>query len=301
MTNHRRDSSGSFTLIELLVVLAIISIVIGLLLSAVQQARAAAARLKCENNLKQIGLALHMYHDRERSLPPGHRSWNPKGFLSLSAWTLSILPNLEQSALFAHAQAAYNLNPNPFFSPPHTDMTAVVTMYNCPSDPWTSSTQTARLSGSIVALTDYLGVSGKNYATHDGMLFQDSSVRFADITDGLSNTLMVGERPPSSDFQYGWWYAGIGQRYTGSGDMILGVQEVNLLPVKPGSCGPGSYPFAPGRFNSPCSMFHFWSFHVGGANFLLADGSVHFFPYSAAPLMPALASRAGGEAVALPD
>jgi prepilin-type N-terminal cleavage/methylation domain-containing protein/prepilin-type processing-associated H-X9-DG protein len=301
MTSHRRDSSAGFTLIELLVVLAIISVVMGLLLSAVQQTRAAATRLKCENNLKQIGLALHLYHDTQGSLPPGHRSWNPKSPLPLSGWTLSILPNLEQSALFANAQAAYRQNLNPFFNPPHTDLATVIATYTCPADPWTFATQTAKISGRMAAFTDYLGVSGKNYATQDGVLFQDSAVRFADITDGLSNTLMVGERPPSSDFQYGWWYAGIGQKFTGSGDMILGVQEVNLLPVKPGSCGPGSYAFAPGRFNSPCSMFHFWSFHSGGGNFLLADGSVHFLAYAAAPLMPALASRAGGEAVALPD
>jgi prepilin-type processing-associated H-X9-DG protein len=86
-------------------------------------------------------------------------------------------------------------------------------------------------------------------------------------------------------FQYGWWYAGIGQRYTGSADMILGVREVNLLPVTPGSCGPGAYSYGPGRISNQCDVFHFWSLHPGGANFLFADGSVHFLPYSAAPVM----------------
>ena len=111
------------------------------------------------------------------------------------------------------------------------------------------------------------------------------------------------ERPPSADFQFGWWYAGTGQRFTGSADVVLGVREPNLQPVTVGSpCGPGSYPFAPARgFDDPCGMFHFWSPHPGGANFLFADGSVRFLKYSADPILPALATRAGNEAVAVPD
>jgi prepilin-type processing-associated H-X9-DG protein len=197
--------------------------------------------------------------------------------------------------LYANAQAAYRLNLNPLLNPPHTNLATIVVTFTCPSDPWTTTTQRAQNSGRTVAFTDYLGVSGENYATHDGVLFQDSHVRFADITDGTSNTLLAGERPPSRDFQYGWWYAGIGQNFTGSADMILGVREVNLLPVRPGTCGPGDYPYSPGRFNDPCSMFHFWSLHPGGANFLFVDGSVHFLTYSVSPIMPALASRSGGE------
>ncbi len=140
-----------------------------------------------------------------------------------------------------------------------------------------------------------LGVSGKDYSTLDGLLFRDSRIRLTDIKDGASNTLMVGERPPSADFQFGWWYAGAGQKFTGSADMILGVEEQNILTVTAGSCPPGTYKFAPGSFNNQCDMFHFWSPHSGGAHFLMADGSVHFLSYSAAPILPALASRAGGE------
>jgi len=89
---------------------------------------------------------------------------------------------------------------------------------------------------------------------------------------------------------------------TGSAEIILGVREVNLQPIVSGSpCGPGDYPFMPSNFNDPCGMFHFWSSHPGGANFALADGSVHFLSYSANNVMPALATRAGGEAVSLPD
>jgi prepilin-type processing-associated H-X9-DG protein/prepilin-type N-terminal cleavage/methylation domain-containing protein len=300
MTSRRPNLPLAFTLIELLIVIAITSVLMGLLLSAVQQARSTAARLKCQNNIKQIGLAFHMYHDSYGSLPPGHRSLTGAQPLPWSGWPLSLLPNLEQSALFANAQAAYRLTRNPFLNPPHKGLATVVPIYVCPSDARAATAQLAQVSGVVAAFTDYLGVSGKNSSTDDGVLFQDSNVRFADITDGLSNTLLAGERPASTDFQYGWWYAGIGQRFTGSGDMILGVQEVNLLPVKPGTCGPGAYPYGPGRINNQCDMFHFWSLHPGGANFLFVDGSVHFLPYSAQTIMPALASRAGGEAADAP-
>jgi prepilin-type N-terminal cleavage/methylation domain-containing protein/prepilin-type processing-associated H-X9-DG protein len=301
MTSRRHNLPAAFTLIELLVVIGIVSILMGLLLSAVQQARATAARLQCENNLKQIGLAFQMYHDTYGSLPPGHRSLTAAQTIPWSGWPLSLLPYLEQSALYANAQAAYQAMRNPFLNPPHTGLATVVAIYVCPSDARAASAQQAQVSGIVAAFTDYLGVSGKNYSTNDGVLFPDSHIRFADITDGLSNTLLAGERPASTDFQYGWWYAGIGQRFTGSADMILGVQEVNLLPVKPGTCGPGAYQYGPGQISNQCDMFHFWSLHPGGANFLFVDGSIHFLPYSVRPIMPALASRAGGEAISLLD
>ncbi len=91
-------------------------------------------------------------------------------------------------------------------------------------------------------------------------------------------------------------------RKTGSADLILGVREENLQQILPGSpCGPGAYPFSPGRFNDPCAMFHYWSPHPGGANFAFADGSVRLIRYSANPIMQALASRAGGEVATLTD
>jgi hypothetical protein len=118
-----------------------------------------------------------------------------------------------------------------------------------------------------------------------------------DVVDGSSNTLLLGERPPSPDFRYGWWYAGVGQRLTGSADIILGVREQNIMLISNGSCPPGAYTFAQGTIDEPCDMFHYWSLHPGGANFLVCDASVRFLPYTADPLMPALATRAGGEAV----
>jgi prepilin-type N-terminal cleavage/methylation domain-containing protein/prepilin-type processing-associated H-X9-DG protein len=297
MSSRHPNRRGAFTLIELLVVIAIMAVLVGLLLSAVQQTRAAAARIKCQNNLKQIGLAFQMYHDTQGSLPPGHRSLTAAQTMPWSGWPLSLLPNVEQPALFANAQAAYRLTRNPFLNPPHTGLATVVSIYVCPSDASAASAQRGKNTEVLAAFTDYLGVSGKNYSTRDGVLFQNSHIRFADISDGTSNTLLAGERPPSSDFEFGWWYAGIGQKFTGSAEMILGVQEVNLMPVTPTSCGPGASSYSPGRVGSPCNTFHFWSYHPGGANFLFVDGSVHFLPYSTASIMVPLATRAGGEVI----
>src|SRR5207253_1385089 len=114
----------------------------------------------------------------------------------------------------------------------------------------------------------------------DGVLYLDSHVRWADITDGTSNTLLVGERPPSSDHRYGWWYAGWGQLKTGSAEMVLGVKELRDDP-KYEACSPGPYTFQAGGGGNDCDTFHFWSLHLGtGANFLFADGSVRFLHYS---------------------
>jgi prepilin-type processing-associated H-X9-DG protein len=111
---------------------------------------------------------------------------------------------------------------------------------------------------------------------------------------------MVGERPPSADQRLGWWYAGVGQDLNGSAEMVLGVLERNFGTWS-AVCPPGPFSFGPGRANEQCDAFHFWNLHIGGANFLFADGSVHFLPYSAAPIMPALATRAGGEVAGMPD
>jgi prepilin-type N-terminal cleavage/methylation domain-containing protein/prepilin-type processing-associated H-X9-DG protein len=301
MRNSGNRSHRAFTLIELLVVIGIITVLMGLLLSAVQKVRAAAARTQCQNTAKQLGLALHNYHDTKRALPPGHRSVNNPDRMLYSGWCVSVLPHLEQSALASQAEAAYRANPNPF-NPPHPNLSTVVPAFLCTADPRVWTSQTSQRTNQTIAFTSFLGVAGLDAAaTRNGVLFQDSQTRFADITDGTSNTLLLGERPPSADFQFGWWYAGVGQQLTGSADLVLGAREPNLQPVGAGStCGPGRYPFtAATGFNDPCGMFHFWSPHPGGANFVFTDGSVRFLSYSVDPLMPALATRAGGEVVSL--
>lgn len=297
---HPNHNRRAFTLIELLVVIGIVAVLMGLLLSAVQKVRGAAARAQCQNVAKQLGLALHMHHDARNGFPPGHRSPTHPARMPYSGWCVSVLPYLEQSALAARAETAFRANPNAFT--PHPDLNTVVPAFLCPTDSRAFTARTSARTKNVVAFTSFLGVAGRDaVSTRDGVLYQDSATRLADVTDGTSNTLLLGERPPSADFQFGWWYAGAGQQLTGSADLVLGVREPNLQPIVSGSdCGPGRYPFGPARgFDDQCGMFHFWSPHAGGANFALADGSVRFLTYSADPLTPALASRAGGETVTL--
>lgn len=298
-----RPGRTGFTLVELLVCIAIIGVVLGLTLSAVQSARAASFQLRCQNNLRQLGLAATSYHGVRQSLPKGHRQWNGGGRDPMydSGWLLSLMPYLEQDAVYQTAVAAYQTNPIPFENPPHVGMTTILPVLLCPSDGRVTDVQMARAQKFLVAFTSYVGVAGTSCGKADGVLFNDSQIRFSDITDGTSTTLLAGERPPSPDFQYGWWYAGDGQDGTGSAEFILGVLEPNLTAITSGSpCGPGAYPFGPSNFNDPCGKFHFWSPHTGGANFLFADGSVHFIPYSASAVVPALATRSGGESVEIP-
>jgi prepilin-type N-terminal cleavage/methylation domain-containing protein/prepilin-type processing-associated H-X9-DG protein len=297
----RPSCRRGFTLIELLVVIAIIAVLIALLLPAVHRVRDAADKAHCQNNLKQIGLAAHQYHDSRKVFPEGMRWRNGKDPWRMMSWLTQLLPYVEQNNLWAATQQAYRQNPDPLKNPPHVGLATVIPTYVCPSDGRAAQVQTAPRDNLQVALTCYLGVSGVTSPTQDGMLYRDSRVRIADVTDGTSNTLLAGERPPSTDFQFGWWYAGAGQRFTGSADMLLGVREENMQLVTAGSCPPGTYSFAPGSFSNQCDMFHFWSPHSGGATFLFADGSVRFLTYSSAPLLPALATRAGGEAVPVTD
>jgi prepilin-type N-terminal cleavage/methylation domain-containing protein/prepilin-type processing-associated H-X9-DG protein len=314
---YRSIRRPAFTLIELLVVIAIIAVLIGLLLPAVQKVRDAAARITCTNSLKQIGLALHSYHDTTGAFPPaiaeGHPKLDPYRWVS---WLARILPYVEQPALYADMEAAFRSqggSPDPFQNPPHRGLGTVVRLYRCPSDSrqYQASYVTDTTGSYAVAYTGYLGVSGRHLRSYDGVLYWNSQVRLADITDGTSNTLVAGERPPSWDLVYGWWYAGAGQwdlafnplRNTGSCDVTLGAAELNLrsngMPQLD-ACPAGPYSFGPGTIQNPCDQFHFWSLHTGGSNFLFADGSVHFLTYDAAPRLPALATRAGNEVVGLP-
>ncbi|MBY0230215.1 MAG: DUF1559 domain-containing protein [Gemmataceae bacterium] len=287
----------AFTLLELLVVVAIVAILIGLLLPAVQKVRAGAARLSCANNLKQAGLALHLHHDALESLPPGVTGRSQP--LPYLGWQARLLPYLERDDLWRVTLESYTRDRNVFGDPPHPNLAAVVRFFTCPMDGRLSVPRQAR--SFPVACTSYLGVAGTDKKQLDGILFLDSSTRFTDVMDGLSNTLLVGERPPSPDFQQGWWYAGAGvDGRTGTGDMLLGVREPITSTSFYPECPRGPYAFVPGRLADRCDVFHFWSLHPGGGNWLLADGSVRFLAYGANDILPALATRAGGEAAEAP-
>ncbi len=294
---------SAFTLLELLVVISIISLMIGLTLSAVQRVRASAARAECGNKLRQLGLAAHQYHDARGQLPAGWTSDADPKSLTYLGWTARLLPYLERDAQWRSVEAAFQSDPNRlgfFGHAPHAALLATaMPPFSCPIDSRVSAPQ---LSANTVtaAFTSYLGVVGRNGFQNDGLLFADSRVKFGDIRDGQSNTILIGERPPSADFRIGWWYRGWGASKDGIGEMILGVRERNFSSDYR-SCPAGPYQFTAGKPDNPCDVFHFWSLHTGGANFAFADGSVRFLSYAADSVLPALSTRAGGEIVAVPD
>jgi prepilin-type processing-associated H-X9-DG protein len=160
-----------------------------------------------------------------------------------------------------------------------------------------------------VAFTAYLGVSGISgdlQGGREGVLAFNATRRMADITDGTSNTLLVGERPPSADLFFGWWFAGAGydeivggsetdRQSSGTGDVVLGARETRYAASM--GCPAGKVGLQPGKLTEKCDQVHFWSMHAGGANFVLADGSVRFLSYSADAVLPALCTRNGGETV----
>ncbi len=350
MKNCSRRSG--FTLIELLVVIAIIGILIALLLPAVQKVREAANRSKCTNDLKQIGLALHNYHDNNGYLPPATDNSPPPSARGSNyywgwSWMARILPYVEQPNLYQQADTfARTVSDDPWTGgnpAGNPALRTVLSTWQCPSDNRVYLSQ--YVPGQVgkggggetldVAFTSYLGVSGIHSFNTGGSrtpVWSEGAIhaynpppsgggndlqktRLADIIDGLSNTLFVGERPPSKDLVFGWWFAGAGEpnnanSLSGASDVVLGVREENYNVYA--DCPRGNstglitgYRFAAGDLNSNCDQFHFWSLHPGGANFLLGDGSVHFFTYSIDDgtdnsIMIALATRAGGEPVEAP-
>src|SRR5262249_17340267 len=142
--------------------------------------------------------------------------------------------------------------------------------------------------GILVATNKSNGAGGRETTV------SNRGVKMAEVTDGLSNTLLVGERPPSKDLVYGWWFAGSGFGGCGAAGVVQGVREI-APPTLTGypSCPRGPYQFQAGNVNNQCDQFHFWSFHPGGSNFLMGDGSVRFLTYGAAGVLPALSTRAG--------
>lgn len=281
-------SRRGFTLVEVLVAIGLVSILMSLLLPAVQQARESSRRIHCQNNLKQVGLALHAYHDLHGVLPSG-TFLGPQGGELYRTWMVAILPQIERVAEFREADLHFNSGVEFVF---HRQFSSVIPMYTCPSDGRTAHAQPTPKTTEPAGLTSYLGCTGTNHRSNDGLLFGASAVRFSAIKDGLSNTILVAERPPSFEHLFGWWYAGVGQDGRGSLDSHIGVAELNFQYV---GCGAGPHYVERGMFSDPCSALHFWSPHGDGTNILLADGAVRMMNPSASTVIQSLGTRDGGE------
>ena len=293
-----RSDCGSpgFTLVELLVVIAVISILIALLLPAVQAARAAARRSSCSNNLKQIGLALHNYESQYGSFPSGaHLQNNRKKGIS---WRVMLLPFIEQQTLYAEIKPlpngeAQNWGPR----------THVVDTYLCPSaaipSPNPLALHPSNYAGVMGARSTYTGADRNRRCPHpafealnlgadpmcgeicgNGVLFPNSRVRLAKITDGTSKTFAVGE-----------------QLYI-TRDWLTGLTFFKTVPMLCTGATKNMVYHLNTEYESsiPKNDLPFSSEHTGGAQFTMCDGSVHFFQESIdITVLLDLATKRGGE------
>lgn len=290
-----------FTLIELLVVIAIIAVLVALLLPAVQQAREAARRSQCKNNLKQIGLALHNYHDTVNTLPPGwigDPTGNNKG--SRWGWGSMILPYLDQAPLYngfasmtgtsPAGTAATGFSATMTSFPVPNILQTPLAAFRCPSDTGATIVTTPLSNGySFSGVTtqfgrsNYAGVVGSvvngqipttTNGAGNGAFSQNSRRNFRDFSDGLSNTVLVGERR----------VPGIANGYYQGGDTIwAGVGDEGSAPaiaLHIGDCSPGdTLNYKSPGVPTPTSLVPYTGFssmHVGGGHFLMGDGAVRF-------------------------
>jgi len=297
-----------FSLIEVLVVIGLIGLLLGLLMPAVQKVREAASRTHCQNNLRQIGLAMHHHESAWGRLPPSYSRHKVGTHLHhLMGWTLLLLPYIEQEPLWRLTQAAKQSGVQDYENPPHVGLATVIPLYTCPSDGGRLSEPITDDRGYTAAYMSYTGVSGGKLTgaplapLQRGALDYAVGVPLTAIRDGTSQTLLVGERPPPGRWFSGAWYSpGLPDPSLANGDYAFGLASSVRIEFDVGNCA-GPFKFGPGRIENPCDSWHFWSLHSGGANFVFADGSVRFLSYSVEPLMIALATRAGGETVALTD
>lgn len=293
MLSHR--SRSGFTLVELLVVIAIIGVLVGLLLPAVQAAREAARRMQCSNNLKQMGLALHNYHDTYRRFPLGGNWKTPWGIIAGRgnrpargngwAWSAMILPFIEQSALYNQLDFTKRVPelPNrplvasrlsiarcPSASQPDNIMVGTAANPNGFANPGLTTTNYVACAGSFVQSAYYDQPDGRK----NGILYEDSDINIGSVTDGTSNTFLIGETvffgngATSGTGSFLWdagWFGRFSAGADGRADAPEAIMRVGEFRTNPPRVAADNV-----KRNS------FSSFHTGGSQFAFADGSVHF-------------------------
>jgi prepilin-type N-terminal cleavage/methylation domain-containing protein/prepilin-type processing-associated H-X9-DG protein len=238
----------AFTLIELLIVIAIIGVLIGLLLPAVQKVRETANRTRCQSNLKQLGLAMHNYHGVNNCFPPAFAKPSNWG------WSVWLLPYVEQSALYN------TLNPTATSIALTPNTSLALPIFACASDP-AAATATNHF---------YSNYGRSNYAISEQVSDGGSAIRIEQITDGTSNTLMIGERDMTHQVGAIW----PGRDSNGVGGAIGRPN----WPINTSYAGGATCCAA----DTSCTRYAWSSLHPGGANFVFCDGAVYFLTYAIA-------------------